>query len=73
MEWGKEGLGTAGRARAKRDGLRAFRGTMEGLYPLEGTGWIAGVFEGFMGRRSYPKGERVSEKFAGNFFGGIFL
>lgn len=50
VEWRAEGLSTAGRADVKRGDLRAFLGSVEGLYPLEGEVRNAGVLWRFMGK-----------------------
>ena len=62
----------------KRADLRAFVGSVEGLYPLEGEVRNTGISEGFTGKEwepvpaegaLYPK-EACAQKFAPKFFGG---
>ena len=62
----------------KRGDLRAYLGSVEGLYPLEGLGRFTGISEGFTGKVErclyptegvIPQGGPVPKKFAAKFFG----
>ena len=68
-----------GSGQLKRGDLRAYLGSVEGLYPLDGLGRFTGISEGFTGKELepcscgkglLPQGGPVSKKFAPKFFGG---